>query len=48
MMIQNKDSHDPVIEEIHQTRRNMADKFGGDISAILEDARKRQAEAGRP
>jgi len=48
MMLQNKDSRDPVIEEIHQTRRQMADKFGGDISAILEDARKRQAEAGRP
>jgi hypothetical protein len=26
----------------------MADKFGGDIAAILEDARKRQAASERP
>jgi hypothetical protein len=38
---------DTIIEEIHQTRRRMADQFGGDIDAILEDARKRQAASGR-
>jgi hypothetical protein len=47
MMIQNKTDLDPVIDEIHRTRERMAEKFGGDIAAILEDARKRQAASGR-
>lgn len=47
MMIQKKANRDTTIEEIHRTRRCMADKFGGDIAAILEDARKRQAASGR-
>jgi len=46
-MSQKKNSRDTTIEEIHQTRERMADKFGGDITAILEDARKRQAASGR-
>lgn len=48
MTIQKEDSRDPVIEEIHQTRQRMADEFGGNITAILEDARKRQEASGRP
>ena len=48
MMTQKKTNRDPVIDEIHQTRERMADKFGGDIAAILEDARKRQTASGRP
>jgi hypothetical protein len=47
MMTQKKNA-DTTIEEIHRTRREMADKFGGNIVAILEDARKRQAASGRP
>jgi uncharacterized protein YukE len=47
-MIQKKNERDTTIEEIHRTRERMADKFGGDIAAILEDARKRQAASGRP
>ena len=43
MVIQKKNNRDAILEEIHRTRRQMADKFGGDIAAILEDARKRQA-----
>ncbi len=39
---------DTVIDEIHQTRRQISEKFGGDVAAILEDARARQAAAGRP
>ena len=38
---------DTTIEEIHRTRERMADKFAGDIAAILDDARKRQAASGR-
>ena len=43
-----KNNSDMTIQEIHRTREQMADKFGGDIAAILEDARKRQAASGRP
>lgn len=39
---------DTVIEEIHRTRREISEKFGGDIVAMLDDARKRQAASGRP
>ena len=48
MMNQKKSNRDTTIDEIHRTRQQMADKFGGDIAAILEDARKRQAASGRP
>ena len=47
-MIQKKSNPDTIIEEIHRCRQRMAEKFGGDIAAILEDARKRQAVSGRP
>ena len=46
-MIQKSDV-DSTIEEIHRTRERLAEKFGGDIKAILEDARRRQAASGRP
>ena len=39
---------DTTIEEIHRTRERLAEKFGGDIKAILADAGRRQAESGRP
>lgn len=39
---------DTTIDEIHQTRERLAAKFGGDIKAILEDARRRQEASGRP
>ncbi len=39
---------DPILDEIHQTRRAMSDKFGGDFTAMLDDARQRQAASGRP
>lgn len=38
---------DTIIDEIHRTRERLAEKFGGDIKAILEDARRRQAVSGR-
>ena len=46
-MIQ-KPSTDTIIDEIHRTRRMMADKFGGDFRLMLDDARRRQTESGRP
>ncbi len=39
---------DPIIDEIHQTRRKMSDRFGGDFVAMLDDARRRQETSGRP
>ena len=47
MMIHKKNKRDTTIEEIHRTRQRMADNFAGDIAAILDDARKRQAASGR-
>jgi hypothetical protein len=46
-MIWKTTNRDPIIDEIHRTRERMAEKFGGDIAAILEDARKRQEASGR-
>ena len=43
-----KNDVDTTIDEIHRTRERLAEKFGGDIKAILADARQRQAESGRP
>lgn len=42
-----KNNGDHVVEEIHKTRREIAEKFGNDIAAIAADARKRQEESGR-
>ena len=39
---------DPIIEEIHEIRRQIAARFDYDIHRISEDARHRQLEEGRP
>jgi len=39
---------DPVLDEIHQTRREIAARFDGDFTAMLDDARRRQEASGRP
>jgi hypothetical protein len=36
------------IDEIHRVRREISDRFDGDINAIAEDAAKRQALSNRP
>ena len=41
-------STDSPIEEIHRTRREISDRFNGDITAIAEDAARRQAASDRP
>jgi hypothetical protein len=38
---------DSVIAEIHQIRREISNRFNGDINAIAEDAAQRLAESGR-
>ena len=47
MMTQKIRIHDTILEEIHETRRKIAEKFNYDIAAISEDARKRQEASGR-
>jgi hypothetical protein len=42
-----KPSETPI-EEIHRIRREISDRFGGDIAAIAEDAARRQAVSNRP
>ena len=39
---------DTTIEDLHRTRERLAAKFGGNIRAILDDARRRQAASQRP
>ena len=39
---------DSVIAEIHRTRREISERFKGDLGAIAEDAARRQAASGRP
>lgn len=36
---------DPIVDEIHQVRRELAAKFGYDLKAIFRDVRERQEEA---
>lgn len=36
------------IDEIHRIRREISDRFGGDIVAIANDAARRQAASDRP
>jgi len=39
---------DPVLAEIRRTREAYAERFGGDVKAMLADLRKRQRDGGRP
>jgi len=39
---------DTVIEEIHETRRAISEKFHGNTAAIAADAAARQSASGRP
>jgi len=39
---------DPVLAEIRRTREAYAERFGGDVKAMMADIRKRQKEGGRP
>lgn len=43
-----QETNESPIDEIHRTRREISDRFGGDVFAIAEDAARRQAESNRP
>jgi len=36
---------DPIVEEVHKTRDAISKRFDNDLSAICEDARRRQTLA---
>jgi hypothetical protein len=37
---------DPIVAEVHRTRRELGEKFGFDVNAIVADIRERQAALG--
>jgi hypothetical protein len=37
---------DPIVEEVHQTRKQLAAQFGFDVQAVFADMRKRQSALG--
>lgn len=39
---------DSTIDEIHRIRREMSDRFAGDVFAIAADAARRQTVSNRP
>jgi hypothetical protein len=43
-----KPKTDPVIDELHAVRRQIAQRFDYDIRKISADAKRRQEEEGRP
>ena len=45
-MTQKSPDRDTTIEDIHATQRRIAEKFGHDLAAIVQDAQKRQATSG--
>lgn len=48
MSTHNEAERDTTIEDIHRIRREISERFGGDVFAIAEDARRRKALSGRP
>ncbi len=39
---------DKTIDEIHEVRFEISDRFGGDVFAIAQDAARRQSDSDRP
>jgi hypothetical protein len=46
-MIQ-KPKTDPIVDEIHAVRREISDRFDGDVRAIASDANARMLASGCP
>ena len=38
---------DPIVEEVHRTRKQLLARAKGDISSIINDAMTRQKKGGR-
>ncbi len=39
---------DPIVEEVRNTRRKLAEKFQFDVKKIFADAKSREAVSGHP
>ncbi len=39
---------DPIVSEVRRIRKEHEARFEGDLHALCEDFRRRQAESGRP
>jgi hypothetical protein len=39
---------DPILAEIRQVREAFANKFSGDVRAMMNDIRRRQGQSGHP
>ena len=38
---------DPIVEEVHRTRKQLLARAKGDISSVINDAMARQKKSGR-
>lgn len=38
---------DPIVDEVREIKRRLAEKFDYDVRAMLKDAQKRQSRSGR-
>jgi hypothetical protein len=41
-------SPDPILDELHRTRRRMLAECDGDLEALVAQLRKREQESGHP
>jgi hypothetical protein len=38
---------DRIVEEVHRVRETLLARFNGDLRALVQDVRRREAESGR-
>jgi hypothetical protein len=41
-------TQDPIVEEVHRVREDIAEQSSNDLAAICSAARERQAASGQP
>ena len=39
---------DPIVEEVREARRELLERFGNDLHALVRHLREEQAKSGRP
>jgi hypothetical protein len=40
-------TRDPIVEEVHRAREVLLARFNGDLHALVQDVRRREADSGR-
>jgi hypothetical protein len=40
-------TRDPIVEEVRRAREALLARFNGDLHALVQDVRRREAESGR-